>query len=72
MGDADGEGETLVPRKPSASMTAEEGAQGVMGIGVSTIKALKVGAAFQKRLRAAFKDFPKQNVLLIKKNTHPI
>lgn len=62
MGDADGEGETLVPRKPSASMTAEEGAQSVMGIGVSTIKALKVGAAFKKKKKmcAAFKDFPKQ------------
>lgn len=48
MGDADGEGETLVPRKPSASMTAEEGAQSVMGIGVSTIKALKVVAALKK------------------------
>lgn len=68
MGDDDGEGETLVPRKPSASMTAEEGAQSVMGIGVSTIKALKVGAAFKKMMRAAFNDFPKQNVLRITKH----
>lgn len=68
MGDADGEGKTLVPRKPSASMTAEEGAQSVMGIGVSIIKALKLGAAFKKMMRAAFKDFPKQNVWRIKKH----
>lgn len=59
MGDADGEGETLVPRKPSASMTAEEGAHSVMGIGVSTIKALKVGAALKKNDACCVQGFSK-------------